>query len=160
MRKRRWFWLLGVPVFALAVLLWWHFRQPKEQSSYTGQFSDVLEKSTDVPRDLKLMWETQPLQGTPDPTHGPNPHASTDKAIEAASRVFNTVKLVGKSREEVVALLGDPKSSNNSVYNFPFWPIRRGALVYRFDCGSYGWQFNVLFDGSGKAKEVQRAWIH
>ncbi len=114
----------------------------------------------DVQRDLKLMWETQPLQGNPDPTHGSNPRASTDKAIRAASRVFNTVELVGKAQEEVVTLLGDPKSSNDSIYNFPFWPAPRGAQVYRFDCGSYGWQFNVLFDGNGKVKEIQRAWIH
>ena len=110
--------------------------------------------------DIRLMWETQRLGGTPDPTHGPNPRSSTDRAINAASRVFNTVELVGKTREDVIALLGDPKSSSDSIYNFPFWPAPKDSLVYRFDSGAYGWQFNVLFGEGGKVGRVERHWIH
>ena len=102
------------------------------------------------------MWETQPLKGDA----GPNPKGSADTAINAASRVFNTVELVGKTREEVVALLGDPKASNDSVYNFPFWPAPSGSLVYRFDTGAYGWQFNVRFGWWGTVRAVDRLWIH
>src|SRR5262249_39348963 len=124
----------------------------------TDQFSEDLEKSADLKVDRKLMWETQPLLGNAGPSAGPDPHSSTDRAIEAASRVFNTVELVGKTRDEVIALLGHPKSSNNSVYNFPFWPAPKRSMVYRFDCGNHGWQFNVVLDYEGKVKEVQRAW--
>lgn len=126
---------------------------------HPGQY-DNHKASPDLPRDLKLMWETQRLGGTPDPTHGPNPQASTDQAINAASRVFNTVVLVGKTREEVITLLGDPKTLNNSIYNFPFRPASKGALVFRFDSGSYGWQFNVVFGEVGKVQLVERHWIH
>jgi hypothetical protein len=110
-------------------------------------------KSTDLQLDLKLMWETQPLRNS-------GRFASTDPAIAAADRVFNTISLTGKTREEVIALLGDPRQSNNSQYNFPFWPVAREAMVYRFGCGNYGWQFNVFFDVAAKVKEVERQWIH
>ena len=62
---------------------------------HTGQVSDG-EKSADLPGDLRRMWETERLGGTLDPTHGPNPRSSTDRAINAASRVLNTVDLVGR----------------------------------------------------------------
>lgn len=116
--------------------------------------------SENLPGDLRVMWETEPLGGTPDPSHGPNPRASTDRAIRAASRVFNSVELRGRTRDEVVSLLGDPKTSNDSIYNFPFWPAPRRALVYRFDCGAYGWQFHVVFGWRGTVREVERLWIH
>ena len=106
------------------------------------------------------MWETQPLKGNAGPQAGPNPRGSTDRAINAASRVFNSVQLIGKTRAEVTQLLGDPRSSNSSVYNFPFWPAPTGALVYRFDSGSYGWQFNVVFGADDKVSAVDRHWIH
>lgn len=120
---------------------------------------DASEKSSDVAGDIRLMWETKKLGGTPDPSHGPNPRSSTDRAINAASRVFNTVELAGKTREEVVALLGDPKTASDSIYNFPFYPAPEKALVYRFDSGAYGWQFNVIFGDDGKVREVKCDWI-
>jgi hypothetical protein len=60
----------------------------------------------------------------------------------------------------VVELLGDPKSSNDSIYNFPFWPAPKASLVYRFDRGAYGWQFNVMVGQDGKVTKVERFWIH
>jgi hypothetical protein len=158
---QKWRWLLLViPVLVLGGGLWlWlavgvHWFEPNP-----GQGGDA-EKSSDVATDLLLMWETRKLGGTPDPTHGLNPRSSTDRAINAASRVFNTVELVGKTREEVVRLLGDPKASSDSIYNFPFWPAPKDALVYRFDSGAYGWQFNVVLGDDGKVREVKRHWIH
>lgn len=117
-------------------------------------------QSADLAADLKLMWVTERLSGDAGPNAGPTPKGSTDSAIHAASRVFNTVELVGNTRDEVIALLGDPKKSNDSVYNFPFWPAPRGSLVFRFDTGAYGWQFNVLFGWRGRVIEVHRHWIH
>ena len=109
-------------------------------------------KSADLKHDIKEMWRTK--------RGNDSTFVSSDTAIAAADRVFNTVSLVGKTREEVSALLGDPRHSNNSQYNFPFWPAPKGAMVYRFDCGSYGWQFNILFDHHAKVKNVERKWIH
>jgi hypothetical protein len=157
---RKWCVLLLIAVLVLGGGLWlWrtvgvHWVEPDP-----GQV-DADEKSSDVAGDIRLMWETRKLGGTPDRTHGPNPRSSTDRAINAASRVFNTVELDGKSREAVVGLLGDPKSSSDSIYNFPFWPAPKGALVYRFDSGSYGWQFNVVFGDDSKVRAVERHWIH
>lgn len=157
--SRKWRWVL-FPLVLLVVGLWFwcaigvHWIEPSP-----GQVGDG-EKSSSVGRDIRLMWETRKLGGTPDATHGPNPRSSTDRAINAASRVFNTVELIGKSREKVIGLLGDPNSSSDSIYNFPFWPAPDVALVYRFDSGAYGWQFNVLFDDEDKVSEVERLWIH
>jgi len=114
---------------------------------------DAKAKSTDLAADKKLMWTTSQLEKR-------EVHSSTREAIWAASRVFNTVSLVGRTREEIIELLGNPKTSNNSVYNFPFFPVAEGTLVYRFDTGAYGWQFNVEFNEKGKAQRVTRRWIH
>ena len=117
-----------------------------------GQWQKETE-SSDVDRDIKLMWSTKRL---PD-SHG---FASTDEAIEAAERIFNTVSLIGITRDEVTALLGDPHHSNESQYKFPFWAAPKDAMFYRFDSGSYGWQFNVLFGRNGKVRKVERKWIY
>jgi hypothetical protein len=158
MTSQRAIWVVPAVVLAGAVALW-AFGPRLRVNTLPAHFP-ADGQSQNLPADLKLMWETEPLSGTPDPTHGPNPRASTDRAINAASRVFNTVELAGKRKDEVVALLGDPKTSSDSIYNFPFWPAPRGALVYRFDCGAYGWQFNVVFGLRGRVTEVERQWIH
>lgn len=162
MKKSHWLWMLcSILIVTGLVSLWFYVNRSDDLAApYTNQFGEDFEKSNDLEGDLKLMWQTERLGGTPDPTHGPNPRASTDAAIDAASRLFNTIELVGKTRKEVIAAIGDPKSSNDSTYNFPFWPAPPGAMVYRFDCGAYGWQFNVILDRDGKVREVQRAWIH
>lgn len=107
----------------------------------------------DLPRDIPRMWETGPLASEP------GEQASTREAVAAADRVFNTLELRGKTRSGVIALLGHPKHSSRSRYNFPFYPAPKEALVYRFDTGAGGWQFNVLFDHQGKVREVERHGI-
>ena len=163
MRKRRWLWVAPVLLAAgVAVAALWPGGGPVADlvEPHPGRY-DHAARSADLSADLKLMWETRPLRGTPDPTHGPNPRGSTDRAINAASKVFNTVDLVGKTPEEVVAVLGDPKASSDSIYNFPFWPPPKGrVLVYRFDSGAYGWQFNLVVGDDGRVREVERHWIH
>ena len=98
------------------------------------------------------MWETRRLESG-------RGAASTHEAQETAERVFAGVDLVGKTREEIYQVVGNPKSSNDSIYNFPFYPVQRGVLVYRFDTGSYGWQFNVMFDADGRVKAVEKLGI-
>ena len=122
-------------------------------------FEEADGTSEDVAADIERMWKTQPLKGDAGPDAGPDPKGSTDDATSAASRVFNTVQLTGKTRDEVIALLGDPKKSNDSVYNFPWYSAPKGSLVYRFDTGRGGWQFNVVFDGDGRVREVRRYGI-
>jgi hypothetical protein len=96
--------------------------------------------SNSIRADIKLMWQTVPMSGER------GKRASSERAIEAAHRVFTTVPLVGLSRQEIIQLLGDPRKSSDSIYNFPFYPAARSQLVYRFDTGSGGWQFNFTFD--------------
>lgn len=156
-RRRARFGLGALAVVAGAYLTYvdpWGWLEP-----HPGQY-DGGARSDDLGRDIGLMWETAPLGGTPDPTHGPNPRSSTDRAVNAASRVFNTVELVGRSRAEAMALLGDPKTFSDSIYNFPFRPSPRGSPVYRFDTGAYGRQFNVSVGRSGTVTAVDRHWIH
>ncbi len=125
---------------------------------HPGDYDDKA-RSKNLDADIALMWETYSMGATGDPTHGKNPRASTDRAINAASRVFNAVSLTGKSSGEVVELLGDPRTSSDSIYNFPFWPPPEMGHVYRFDSGSYGWQFNVVIEDD-VVTSVERHWIH
>jgi len=105
--------------------------------------------------DIKTMWET--TEGNPD-----TGKVSTARAINAASRVFNSVDLVGKTGAEVKALIGSPTKSNESVYRGAvFWPIESRALIYRFDNGNYGWQINVYCEGDDRlVTKVEKLWIH
>lgn len=159
MSRRRWLYLMLVLAIAAVLVAGWRILDLIGPAPLP-LIQDSDGASADLASDLKLMWQTHPLQGNAGPNVGPNPMCSTDDAINAASRVFNSVNLDGKTRAEVVALLGDPKTSNDSIYNFPFWPAPRGSFVYRFDCGSYGWQFNVVFGLRGRVTEVRRHWIH
>lgn len=141
-------------VITAIVVLWWN------HEPHPGQYDPSL-PSTSLERDIRIMWKTQLLKGDIESAgvSTPTPHASTDAAINAASRVFNTVKLAGLTREEVIAMLGDPRKSNDSIYNFPFYPVPKGSMIYRFDSGAYGWQFDLLFDVDGKVRQVERRWI-
>jgi len=104
--------------------------------------------SSDLEADVLTMWSVD-KEGR-----------STQAAILAASRVFNTVKLVGMKRGQIVALVGDHSRRPNGKYNFPFWPASDSDLVYRFDNGAYGWQFNVVLNWRGTCTRVERHWIH
>lgn len=144
----------AIAIGAALAAYWFFTAEP-----HPGQY-DQSAKSYDLASDVELMWETKPLRHSGDPSHGENPHASTDRAINAASRVFNTMQLVGKSAEEVRQLLGDPRASNNSLYNFPFFPPQTRSMIYRFDSGMYGWQFDVVVGEDEVVDSVERHWIH
>jgi len=116
------------------------------------------ERSKNLRADLKLMWQTTPLRA--EASDKKRPFASTFAARDAASRVFNSVQLTGLTVEQVIARLGDPKRRSNSAYNCPFWPATDAALIYRFDTGSSGWQFDILVDSQRKVVKVRRRWIH
>lgn len=105
--------------------------------------------STDLAADLNAMWAVD------------GKGCSPAEAIPVASRVFNTVNLVGLHRDRIVELIGDTRTRRaGGKYNFPFWPSGSGDMVYRFDTGAYGWQFNIKLNGAGVCTEVERRWIH
>jgi hypothetical protein len=56
--------------------------------------------------------------------------------------------------QEVLALLGDPQKSSDSIYNFPFYPTPKDRLVYRFDTGYGGWQFDFSFDRHNRVTKL------
>jgi hypothetical protein len=118
---------------------------------FDEQVTKETVKSSNLPADIKRMWKTVP---------GPDFPVSPVSAINAASRVFETAQLVGKSTNEVFALLGHNTKSNDSGYNFPFFPVASSTIVYRFDCGSFGWQFNLMLDSDGAVVNAERRWIH
>ena len=114
-------------------------------------------------RDKALMWnlipiETQHDDGTSDFLVSPI------SAINAAARVFESVadELQGKSEEEVLGIIGYKESFNQGSYRFPFHPLSFGqkALVFRFDCGNVGWQFNLHLDEDNRVDRVERLFIH
>src|SRR5262249_41898417 len=82
--------------------------------------------SSDIPADVKIMWSVDEAGRSP------------QEAIEAASRVFNTVKLEGMHRDKIVKLIGDISLRPDGFYNAPFWPVKKGDMVCRFDTGFYG----------------------
>jgi hypothetical protein len=103
-------------------------------------------QSRDLARDRELMWQTENGR-------------STEEAIRAADRVFGTVQLLGLSRAEVIAMLGDPRTTGTRQHSTPWYPAGWRDLVYRFDNGAYGQQFNVRFDWRGKVRRVQSLGI-
>ena len=105
-------------------------------------------KSSDLSADIKHMWKTVPGRDFP---------VSPISAINAASRVFESVQFTGKTTNEVFALIGH-NTSNDSGYNFPFYSVETDTVVYRFDCGNFGWQFNLVMDSSGSVQKVERRW--
>jgi hypothetical protein len=106
------------------------------------------EISKSIRADIRRMWETVPMGGER------TRKASSFRATEAAYRVFTSIQFVGMTRQEVIHLVGDPQKSSDSIYNFPFYPTPKDMLVYRFDTGTGGWQFNFSFDRHGRVSKV------
>lgn len=155
--KTRAVWVVTIAA-ALGLAGYFGFTYSSRWSAITDARSrdfDAKAVSADLVVDLQLMWQTEPLRSG-------EGEASTLAAIMAASRVFNTVSLVGKTGAEAKALLGSPVNSSRSVYRGqPFWPLRARGMIYRFDCGFFGWQFNVYCNGDdAPVTEIERRWIH
>jgi len=112
-------------------------------------------RPTDLKGDLRKMWETV--------AHNTIDHktirVSPVSAINAASRVFATVDLIGKTTNEVFELVGHNTKSSDSVYNRGFYPTETNQIAYCFECGNFGWQFTLTVDASGRVTDVEKAWI-
>lgn len=70
-------------------------------------------------------------------------NASSGEAIQAAQRIFKNVRLVGLSRSQVLAILGDPKTI--SGYGVAADAAADSPLTYRFDSGFGGWEYVIRF---------------
>lgn len=116
-----------------------------------GSPSDA--KSSDLDADIRMMWSVE----APEP--GEKWVKATDDAIHASSRVFNTVKLEGLTRTQVMRKLRFDLRSKKYGYDFPFYPVRKGVLPVRIDNGNYGWQFNIYFDERQRVEVVRKQGI-
>ena len=74
---------------------------------------------------------------------GPGFNFSTPEAIRAGRRVFANVDFKGKTKQEVLAILGDPKTL--SAYARGRFKRIQGKLVYCFATGIGGWEYTLLF---------------
>jgi len=113
-----------------------------------------IEKSKDLKQDKLLMWQTVPNKKR-------DFHVSSVSAINASRRVFETVKskLVGKQIDEIRQIIGHRERPEYG-YHDAFWPVEQHAYVYRFDCGKYGWQYNLYLDDKKTVERVEIRWIH
>lgn len=73
----------------------------------------------------------------------PMVNASSGEAVQAAQRIFKNVRLVGLSRAQVLAILGDPKTI--SGYGVAADTAADSPLTYRFDSGFGGWEYVIRF---------------
>ncbi len=99
------------------------------------------------------MWETVNL-GPREDLGADDLIASTERAVELAKKFFDTRNLVGLTSDQVRQVVGQPKSWNTS-YAFPFYGHDHpSSIVYRFDTGAFGWEFEIVFDNEGKSTNV------
>ena len=87
--------------------------------------------------DIKAMRET--MRSSPSGLS-----VSSGEAERAAMRVFAGIDFVGMSKQEVLAILGDPATISDR--GVPAGPDPDGPLTYRFDTGLDGVQFTVVFE--------------
>lgn len=131
------------------------------------RFDEELEHGTspsmDLIRDKKLMWVLVPHE-TIDQSGKVTYMVSPVSAINAASRVIEAEsgQLIGRSKKETLDYLNHDPNHRKGAYNFPFFPLAatERAMVLRFDCGNFGWQFDLLLDENDKVVKVRRHWIH
>ena len=88
-------------------------------------------------------------------------HVAPVSAINASRRVFESLRpqLIGKNREEVRELIGFTDRTEYG-YHGAFFGVDRHAYVYRFDCGNFGWQYNLYLNDDRIVTDVEYLWIH
>ena len=113
-----------------------------------------IQTSTNLERDKSIMWNTATNKnGTF--------HVAPVSAINASRRVFESLRpqLIGKNREEVRELIGFTDRTEYG-YHGAFFGVDRHAYVYRFDCGNFGWQYNLYLNDDRIVTDVEYLWIH
>jgi len=89
--------------------------------------------------DLKLLRKTYLLTNG----DGSKINASSGEAIEAAVRIFKNVAFVGMTREQVLRILGDPKTISD--YGVATGNKPDDSFFYRFDHGFGGVEYVLRF---------------
>jgi hypothetical protein len=75
--------------------------------------------------------------------------ASSAKAIGSANRLFSKISFLHKTRDEVLAILGDPATISD--YGIKAKPGKDEDLIYWFDTGYGGTRYTIKF-------RADRAW--
>ena len=83
---------------------------------------------------------------------GPASNFSAPEAIEAAHRIFANVDFIGKTKQEVLGILGDPKAL--SAYARGRYDAPKAQLVYCYASGLGGWEYKLLFK-DGRVESVE-----
>lgn len=126
----------------------------RQHDEWKKKYMDPQGRSENLDEDIKVMWSVAPKKGNRDWC------AATLDAIPASDRVFNTVNLVGLTKEEVASKLHFEMRAADYGYYAPFWPVKKGVQVVRIDNGNFGWQFNLIYGPNGRLVRVERQWIH
>lgn len=87
---------------------------------------------------------------------GKDTKASSAEACEAAERIFSRIPFLYRTRDEVLALLGDPATISD--YNRPAGKDPTCPLVYVFDSGFGGYRYTIRFGGlldGGRVRAVE-----
>ena len=100
---------------------------------------------------IKKMWEVKASDDGFD--------VSTTEAIRSAEQVFASCKLEGLTKAEIDSLLSVSSRSAKYGYRAPFYPPTKDSVVFRFDNGNFGVQYDVVFDPSGKCSKVVKRGI-
>ena len=140
-------------VLAVSIYLFGPMGALRDRVFDTTVITDIM-PSTDLKRDKSIMWKTaENKDGTFD--------VAPVSAINASRRVFESVKsqLVGKNLSEVRKLIGFTERPKYG-YHGAFFGVDRHAYVYRFDCGNFGWQYNLYLDDNRIVTDVEYLWIH
>jgi hypothetical protein len=106
------------------------------------------DKCTNIVEDIKLMWSVV--------DDGIFEGWSTQESVYAASRVFNTLKVVGMNRNEIISQIGDTTRRPNGKSNGSFFPTDIREMVYSFNRGNGGWEFHLEFNEQGMCTKLRR----
>jgi hypothetical protein len=107
------------------------------EDAYKEYAEDIrlLRDTTEIP-----MGSTQPNKTV---------KASSAKAIAAANQLFSKISFLHKTRDEVIAILGDPATISD--YGIKAKPGKDEDLIYWFDSGYGGTRYTIKF-------RADRAW--
>ena len=126
----------------------------KNSRVFDEPIDDSASVSNDLDGDKRMMWCTQP-------SCSGEFCVSPVSAINASRRVFETLRtqLVGKDRDQIQELIGYDERPDYG-YNGAFFGVKKHAYVYRFDCGNFGWQYNLYLNDEKIVTNVEYLWIH
>ena len=126
---------------------------PRRDPIFDARSDRSTQTSDNLDRDKLIMWNTVPNRKG---IFNVVPVSS----INASRRVFESLKtkLIGKNLDEVRELIGY-RNRPHYGYHDAFFGVARHAFVYRFDCGTFGCQYNLYLDDERIVTDVEYLWI-